>query len=269
MSSSPRVFSALGTSAVVHVLVGAALALLVRHAPALVSSMTAAPRSLPGVVWLDQPGPGGGGGGGGNRTPAPAGRLEVRGRDLVSMPASEVPPAVSPRALPPVDAPSPETQIVVPVAYTGASLDTRPGVLDGRPNGSLGPGSGGGAGGGRGPGLGNGEGPGIGDGRRGGFGGGEWAPGAGIESPRPIHIVKPLYTPDAMRARIQGEAWVECVVLPDGSVARARIVRSLDGPLGLDDEALRAALQWRFIPGRRLGQPVAVRVTIAIEFHIR
>jgi periplasmic protein TonB len=268
VSASPRVFSALGTSITVHVLIGAAAVLLVRHAPAVVSAITAASHSLPGVVWLDQPGPGGGGGGGGNRSPEPAGRLEVRGRDAVSMPASAPPPAVPPRALPPVDAPSPDTQIVVPIAYSGASLDTRPGVLDGRTGNSLGPGSGGGAGGGRGPGLGNGEGPGIGDGRHGGFGGADWAPGSGVESPRPVRIVKPNYTADAMRAHIQGEAWVECVVLPDGTVTRARIVRSLDGTFGLDEEALRAAVQWRFIPGRRLGQPVAVRITIAIEFHL-
>ena len=63
---------------------------------------------------------------------------------------------------------------------------------------------------------------------------------------------------------------MEAVVLADGSVGDTHIVRSLDGGrYGLDQEAERAARQWRFKPGTHLRQPVAVLVTIELTFTLR
>jgi periplasmic protein TonB len=84
-----------------------------------------------------------------------------------------------------------------------------------------------------------------------------------------LREVRPNYTADAMRAKVQGTVWVEAVVLQDGTVGEAKIVRSLDSTFGLDDEALKAARQWRFAPGTRFGQPVAVLVTIELTFTLR
>jgi TonB family protein len=50
---------------------------------------------------------------------------------------------------------------------------------------------------------------------------------------------------------MQGVVLLECVVLSNGTVADVRIIRSLDPAFGLDEEAVRAAKQWRFIPGKR------------------
>ena len=72
-----------------------------------------------------------------------------------------------------------------------------------------------------------------------------------------------------MRAQIQGEVWLEVVVLPDGTVGEVIITKSLDPVFGLDEEAVKAAQQWRFSPGIRFGEPVAVLVGIALEFHLR
>ena len=47
-----------------------------------------------------------------------------------------------------------------------------------------------------------------------------------------------------------------------------RVVRSLDA-YGLDEEAIRAARQWRFTPGRLGETPVDVLVILMIDFHIR
>ena len=57
------------------------------------------------------------------------------------------------------------------------------------------------------------------------------------------------------------------MVLPDGSVGDVTVIRSLDPVFGLDEEALRAR-QWRFLPGARSGEPVAVLVTIVLEFRL-
>jgi protein TonB len=88
-------------------------------------------------------------------------------------------------------------------------------------------------------------------------------------TPRLLQEVKPQYTAPAMRAKIQGEVLLECVVQSDGTVGNIRVVRSLDPTFGLDQEAIKAARQWRFAPGTRQGQPVAVLVTIAIAFTLR
>lgn len=221
------------------------------------------------VVWLNQPGPGGGGGGGGNQTPEPPRLVQVKGRAMVSMPAAPPPPVQTAASEPPRDVPV-EQHLEVPFQFAGANLDVQPGVVTGgSATGSQGPGSGGGAGGGRGTGIGNGTGSGMGDGSGGGFGGGVYRPGAGIESPQLIREVKPLYTDDGMRLRIRGTAWLECIVLADGTVGSVRILRSLDARYGLDEEAIKAAKQWRFRPARRAGVPVPILITIAMDFNLQ
>ena len=103
----------------------------------------------------------------------------------------------------------------------------------------------------------------------GGFGNSQRVGWPGVTTPVVITQVKPQYTPDAMRANVQGLVMVECVVMPDGSVGDARIVRSLDPRFGLDQEAIKAARQWRFKPGLLNGTPVPVVVTIELSFTLR
>ena len=134
---------------------------------------------------------------------------------------------------------------------------------------SAGSGTDGGAGAGEGGGIGAGKGDGLGPGQGGGAGGGVYRPGNGVETPRLLREVTPKYTAEAMRAKVQGIVLVEAVVLPDGSVGDVTIVRSLDRNFGLDDEAINAAKQWRFQPGMRFGEPVAVLVTIELSFTLR
>lgn len=222
------------------------------------------------MVWLPVQGPGGGGGGGGNRSPEPPRKLEIPGRDRISMPVSPPPKLTPPKQEAPE--PPPVQGVSVPAMTMASGLETIPGTPDGTgppDSTSLGPGSGGGAGTGRGTGIGPGEGSGLGPGSGGGTGGGVYRPGAGITLPRPVREVKPQYTAEAMRAKIQGEVWLEAVVLPDGSVGKVEVVRSLDSVFGLDQEAIKAAKLWRFAPGTRQGEPVPVLVTISMTFTLR
>ncbi len=127
---------------------------------------------------------------------------------------------------------------------------------------ALGPGTGpGGNNDGRTRGDGNGPGDGIGDGVR--------SVGPGVTTPIVIQQVKPQYTADAMRAKVQGSVWLECIVLPDGTVGDVRVTRSLDPMFGLDQQAIDAAKQWRFKPGMANGKPVAVAITIELTFTLR
>ena len=76
---------------------------------------------------------------------------------------------------------------------------------------------------------------------RGGIGDGVRSVGPGVTTPVVIQQVKPQYTADAMRAKVQGSVWLECVVMPDGTVGDVRVTRSLDAMFGLDQEAIAAA----------------------------
>jgi TonB family protein len=226
------------------------------------------PRDL---IWLLQPGPGGGGGGGGNRMPDPPKVAERVGTQAITVPLAPTPVPAAPVETTPEPPTEPEPEINIPAVAAGAATETSAGVIDaskGADTASLGPGSGGGAGTGSGPGVGPGQGSGLGPGFGGGTGGGAYRPGNGVTSPNPVRRVTPLYTAAAMHARIQGTVALECIVLDTGSVGTCRVTRSLDSSFGLDDEAIKAAKQWRFIPGRRQGEPVNVLVGIELDFRM-
>ena len=151
------------------------------------------------------------------------------------------------------------------------ALDRSPGVIEATALIGItrGPGTGPGAGSRTGSGSGEGDGGGVGPGTEQGIGGGPFQVGAGVTRPQLVREVKPNYTADAMHAKIQGVVLLECVVLPDGSAGSVRIVKSLDQAFGLDEEAVKAARQWRFVPGTRGGEPVPVAVTIEVAFTLR
>jgi TonB family protein len=90
--------------------------------------------------------------------------------------------------------------------------------------------------------------------------------GPGVTLPRILKEVRPQYTADAMRQKIQGSVVLECVVKTDGTVGDVRVVRSLDPTYGLDQEAIKAARMWVFTPGTRNGEPVPVMVSIELTF---
>jgi protein TonB len=79
--------------------------------------------------------------------------------------------------------------------------------------------------------------------------------------------VRPRYTGEAMRNRIQGTVVLEAVVTSDGGVSQIRVIKSLDP--GLDEEAILAIRQWRFEPGRAGTVAVDVLVTILLDFTLR
>jgi TonB family protein len=73
--------------------------------------------------------------------------------------------------------------------------------------------------------------------------------------------VKPTFTADALARKVQGRVVLELVVNRAGRAENVRVVMPLDP--GLDEQAIAAARQWRFEPGRLAGTPVDVVVTLA------
>ncbi|MGE0043044.1 MAG: energy transducer TonB [Vicinamibacterales bacterium] len=260
-----------GASVGAHILFGLLVVIILRYAPEP-QAMDVAPDRLPeGIVWLAEPGPGGGGGGGGNENPEPPRVAELPGKDKITVPV-ERPPEVSPPKE--AEEPPPLEAMNIPAKTLSAGEVELPGVLESAnlaatASESAGSGSGTGAGTGTGGGVGSGQGSGLGAGFGGGTGGGAYRPGAGITLPRVVREVKPQYTADAMRAKVQGTVWLECVVMPDGTVGDVKVIRSLDPVFGLDQEAIKAARNWRFVPGTRQGEPVPVIITIELTFTLR
>ena len=244
--------------------------LLVRYAPTPATSAAILPDQPNNqIIWLSQPGPGGGGGGGGNRMKEPPRQAELPGKDTLTVPVAKPPKMEMQEAK---KEPDPVAQLNIPAKNMAASLDSLPGAIEapaGPPTLSQGSGSGGGAGTGTGSGVGPGTGSGLGPGSGGGTGGGVYRAGNGVNNPRVLREVRPQYTSDAMRAKVQGTVLLECVVRPDGSVGDVQVIRSLDPTFGLDQEAIKAAKQWRFAPGTRLGEPVPVLITIELTFTLR
>ncbi len=248
---------AIGTSILAHAAFLLIFIVFIRLAPEPVRNAIL-PDSLPdNIVWLARPGPGGGGGGG-NKMPDPPKKAELPGKAQVSVPAVK-----EPEPTPEIDEPPVEVPLSIPAQVQAADTTPSPGVLDSSNQQTESTGSGTGTG--AGPGQGSSLGPGTG----GGTGGGTFRPGNGVEVPRLIRQVKPSYTSEAMRAKVQGVVQLECIVETDGTVGSCGVQKSLDQAFGLDQEAIRAARQWRFQPGTRFGEPVRVLVIIELTFTLR
>jgi TonB family protein len=208
---------------------------------------------------------GGGGGGGGNRQTEPIRHAEAVGSDAMTLRVERSALAV----IRLVDAATPAQVLLDAKLLASGDVDQAGLPIGGVSFGtSTGPGSGGGVGDGIGTGIGPGRGPGIGPGSGGGIGGGAYRPGGSVTPPRVITEVKPKYTAEAFSQNIQGTVVLELVVQANGRPSDIRIVGSLD-PLGLDEQAIIAASQWRFEPGRLAGEPVNVVVTVMLDFWIR
>lgn len=96
-----------------------------------------------------------------------------------------------------------------------------------------------------------------------------YKPGNGVSLPSIVREVKPDYTPEAKAQKIQGSVWMAVVVLDSGDVGDVQVTKSLDDKYGLDQQAVKAAKQWKFKPGMRDGKPVAVEVTIEMTFTLK
>jgi periplasmic protein TonB len=56
------------------------------------------------------------------------------------------------------------------------------------------------------------------------------------------------------------------IIGPDGKPRNLKVMRSLG--MGLDEKALEKVRTWLFLPGKKDGQPVAVAMSIEVDFHL-
>lgn len=143
---------------------------------------------------------------------------------------------------------------------------------------SDGPGAGGGIGTSSGGGIGDGDGTGLGRGRGKGTNGGDYSQGGnngddsiyttgnGVRNPQILSKQKPKYTEEARRDKIQGVVVLSAVFGKNGTITDVRVIRGLG--YGLDEEAVKAALLIKFVPGTRDGRPANVRARLEFTFSL-
>jgi TonB family protein len=91
-------------------------------------------------------------------------------------------------------------------------------------------------------------------------------PGYGTSAPRPTHQPSPEYSPEAQKLRYQGIAVLSLIVDVSGSPQDIQIERPVG--LGLDEKAVAAVSKWKFKPSLKDGKPVAVAISVEIQFHL-
>ena len=93
-----------------------------------------------------------------------------------------------------------------------------------------------------------------------------YSPGQVGVKPQITYKETPRYTPEAHNAGVQGIVIVSAVLRKDGRVTDIQVVRTLGH--GLDQEAIKAAHQTKFIPGQKDGKPVNVKMILEYTFTI-
>ncbi len=79
--------------------------------------------------------------------------------------------------------------------------------------------------------------------------------------------VDPAYPPEVLRDHVEGTVTLYAVIRADGTVDAIRVLNSLDDRL--DANAIHALSGWRFRPGTKNGEPVALEAVVQIPFRMR
>jgi len=90
--------------------------------------------------------------------------------------------------------------------------------------------------------------------------------GGDVRTPVLVSKVEPEYTEEARIAKYDGTVLLFVEIGADGIVGNINVVRGLG--LGLDQKAVKAVSQWRFLPGTENGQAVKVAAQIEVNFRL-
>jgi protein TonB len=130
---------------------------------------------------------------------------------------------------------------------------------------SGGSGTGGGAGTGHGTGVGSGNQAGVGTGESVDYNG-VFSVGSVTVRPQILGRPTPGYTDEARRNQIEGSVKVSVLLKADGAVSDINVARGLG--YGLDEKAIEAARQLRFVPAQKDGHAVSVRLSLEFKFSL-
>jgi len=92
-------------------------------------------------------------------------------------------------------------------------------------------------------------------------------PAGSASEPVLVSQVQPQYTDEARAARVQGTVELRATIREDGTVESVMVRKGLG--YGLDQAAIAAVEQWKFIPAKRDGKPVSALVGLLVNFTLR
>jgi TonB family protein len=90
--------------------------------------------------------------------------------------------------------------------------------------------------------------------------------GGEVQPPKLIHVVEPAFDPKSEEAYTSGVVRIQIVVTLEGMVRDPKVIAGLNERQ--DKKAVEAVTQWRFKPALRQGEPVNVRATVEVNFHL-
>lgn len=83
---------------------------------------------------------------------------------------------------------------------------------------------------------------------------------------RPLSAPDPVYSEAARKRKIQGTTVLAVAINESGSVDAIKVVRSVGH--GLDEAAMDAVKQWKFVPTDKNGNPIAVQTIVEVSFRL-
>jgi TonB family protein len=87
-----------------------------------------------------------------------------------------------------------------------------------------------------------------------------------MTAPEPVFAPDPKYSKEGRRRKIEGTVNLNLVVGTDGMASQIKVAKPLGH--GLDEEAVKCVEKWRFKPATFDGKPVAVQVSVQLDFHL-
>jgi len=95
---------------------------------------------------------------------------------------------------------------------------------------------------------------------------GSAAPGPCATAPKPLSKLNPYYPEKARQKKKEGTVTLGLTVGKDGSVSGVHVVTGVDRDI--DQAAVEAVSQWKFVPGTYQGNPVDVELTVTVNFRL-
>jgi len=80
--------------------------------------------------------------------------------------------------------------------------------------------------------------------------------------------VLPRYPAMARHAGVEGRVLLQAVIGADGSVGSVVVLKESPSRVGFGEAAVEAVSRWRYHPGTYQGTPVAVYLTITVDFTL-
>jgi len=96
----------------------------------------------------------------------------------------------------------------------------------------------------------------------------QWEPGLTLPVAH-AGRARPVYPPLGARVRKEGRVLLAAIITERGDVVSIEVLSAPDPDLGFVAAAIDAVSQWKYEPGVLNGRPVAVSLTVRVDFSLR